>query len=51
MLEGVDHAAAGTDGTNMYVFGGRSTGRNAPSAGSNKAQVYNVASNSWSYGG
>ena len=51
MLDGVDHAAAGTDGIDLYIFGGRSTGRNAPSAGSDKTQVYTVASNSWSYGG
>ena len=33
MLLGVDHAAAGTDGHRLYVFGGRHTGSNYPSPG------------------
>ena len=34
----------------MYVFGGRATGRNRPSDGIARVQVYNPASNTWSDG-
>ena len=47
MLVGVDHAATGTDGVHMYVFGGRATGRNVPSDGIARVQVYDSASNNW----
>lgn len=33
MLQGVDHASAGTDGTKLYIFGGRSNGVNVNDAG------------------
>lgn len=44
---GVDHAAAGTDGNRMYVFGGRSTGKNRPSPGLAILQVYDPPTNVW----
>ena len=37
MLLGVDHAAAGTDGRRLYVFGGRNTGVNYPAPGTRRA--------------
>jgi N-acetylneuraminic acid mutarotase len=50
MLVGVDHAASGTDGVKMYVFGGRSIGRNIAADGLDLTQVYDPATDTWSYG-
>ena len=50
MLKGVDHAAAGTDGRRMFIFGGRSTGKNAPSTGSKDVQIYDTVTQEWTHG-
>ena len=50
MLRGVDHAAAGTDGEKLYVFGGRHTGVNRPSNGEDYVQIYDPVSDNWSWG-
>lgn len=50
ILTGVDHTAVGTDGEKMYVFGGRSIGRNVAGQGLDITQVYDSATKSWSYG-
>ena len=42
----LNHVASGTDGTNFYLFGGRSVG-NQPDVGSNTVQIYFPASNVW----
>ena len=42
----LNHTANGTDGTNFYLFGGRSVG-NQPDIGSNTVQIYYPASNTW----
>eukprot|EP00041_Stephanoeca_diplocostata_P033200 m.1091633 g.1091633 ORF g.1091633 m.1091633 type:complete len:478 (+) comp24290_c0_seq7:158-1591(+) len=49
MLIGVDHAAAGTDGAKLYVFGGRSTGVNRPDPGLDAVQVYDPEADVWIY--
>jgi N-acetylneuraminic acid mutarotase len=46
MPAGRNHAAAATDGTKFYVFGGR-TGGNVVSNGFNTVQVYDPATNTW----
>lgn len=50
MPVGVDHAAAGTDGSKMYIFGGRALGRNVPGAGLDIVQIYDPKANTWSGG-
>ena len=50
MLVGVNHHAAGTDGTNMYIFGGRTNQKNLPSNGIASVQVYNPHTNTWQNG-
>ena len=45
---GVNHAAAGTDGARMYVFGGRDNSCNCVADGLTDLQIYDVASDSWS---
>lgn len=50
IFAGVDHAAGGTDGTDMYVFGGRNLGVNFPDQGLDLVQIYTVASDTWAYG-
>ncbi|MEL6716462.1 MAG: kelch repeat-containing protein, partial [Planctomycetota bacterium] len=42
----VNHAAAGTDGTRMYVFGGRQ-GNNVPQPGFDDVQIYDPIADSW----
>jgi len=44
----VHHAAAGTDGEKMYVFGGRSSTENKVVDGSKFIQIYNPGNNKWS---
>ncbi|MGR9088537.1 MAG: Kelch repeat-containing protein, partial [Gammaproteobacteria bacterium] len=46
MPQGVNHAASATDGSKLYVFGGRGGG-NSVSNGFNYVQIYNPATNSW----
>jgi N-acetylneuraminic acid mutarotase len=46
MPQGLNHAASATDGSRLYVFGGRSGG-NVVGNGENTVQVYNPASNTW----
>jgi N-acetylneuraminic acid mutarotase len=46
MLHGVNHAASTTDGTRLWVFGGRAGG-NTVSNGYNYVQVYTPSTNSW----
>ena len=46
MPEGVNHAAAGTDGKKLYVFGGRKR-RNNPGPGFNFTQIYDPETNTW----
>ena len=36
-----------SDGTRMYVFGGRGTGRNIPSKGESTVQIYDPAADTW----
>ena len=50
MLQGVDHASAGTDGSNLFIFGGRSDGVNVNDAGIDLVQVYDPQRNSWRRG-
>jgi N-acetylneuraminic acid mutarotase len=50
LLVGVNHAAAGTDGNKLYVFGGRDTRANIPANGLATTQIYDPATMSWSYG-
>ena len=50
MIQGVDHAAAATDGKSMYVFGGRHTGKNSPSKGITLVQIYSPATDEWTHG-
>lgn len=46
MPTGVNHAASGTDGSKLYVFGGRQ-GMNVPQPGFDEVQVYDPVSNTW----
>jgi N-acetylneuraminic acid mutarotase len=46
MPVGVNHTAASTDGTNLYIFGGR-TGGNVLTDGFNYVQIYNPTTNTW----
>jgi N-acetylneuraminic acid mutarotase/glucose/arabinose dehydrogenase len=41
-----NHAAAATDGTQLYIFGGRDN-ENVPDIGYNDVQIYDPQSNSW----
>jgi N-acetylneuraminic acid mutarotase len=50
MLVGVDHAAAGSDGSKFYIFGGRSNGVNINDAGLDLVQVYDPSTNTWEHG-
>lgn len=50
MPTGVNHAAAGTDGTDMYIFGGRTNTKNRPMEGIDKLQIYSPGSDTWTYG-
>lgn len=43
---GVNHAASGTDGSRMYVFGGRQ-GRNRVGPGFDWTQIYDPATDTW----
>lgn len=43
---GVNHAAAGTDGARLFVFGGRQ-GANVPQAGFSDVQVYDPIAGTW----
>ena len=47
---GVNHAAAGTNGDLMYVFGGRTKATNSVSDGIKQMQVYNPAKDEWTLG-
>jgi N-acetylneuraminic acid mutarotase len=50
MPQGRNHAAAGTDGTKMFIFGGRGAGSgdgNVVANGFDTVQVYTPATNSW----
>ncbi len=50
MPQGRNHAAAESDGTRMFVFGGRGLGSgngNVVANGFNTVQIYNPASNTW----
>ena len=49
MLRGVDHAATGTDGMHVYVFGGRDSGENINDVGIDTMQIYDVAADTWRY--
>ncbi len=42
----VNHAASGTDGEKLYVFGGRG-GPNVPQAGFDTVQIYDPVANTW----
>ncbi len=46
MPVGRNHAAATTDGTRLYVFGGR-TGGNTVANGFNETQIYDPQTNTW----
>jgi N-acetylneuraminic acid mutarotase len=46
MPQGVNHAAAATDGSKLYVFGGRDGG-NSVSNGFNYLQIYDPVTNTW----
>ena len=46
MPRGLNHTASATDGTKLYVFGGR-TGGNVVGNGENTVQVYHPATNTW----
>jgi hypothetical protein len=50
MLVGVNHAAGGTNGVNIYVFGGRTNKFNMPDDGIRDLQIYNPTTDSWKYG-
>jgi N-acetylneuraminic acid mutarotase len=43
---GMNHTASATDGTKLYLFGGRAIG-NAPDNGYNTVQIFDPASNTW----
>ena len=43
---GMNHTASATDGTKLYLFGGRAIG-NAPDNGYNTVQIYDPVSNTW----
>ena len=47
MLFSVHHAAAGTDGSKMYVFGGRTNNVNKVADGTRTIQVYDPNTNKW----
>lgn len=46
MPTAVNHAASGTDGSRLFVFGGRQ-GMNVPQPGFSDVQVYDPVTNSW----
>ncbi|KAG2445324.1 hypothetical protein HYH02_008790 [Chlamydomonas schloesseri] len=48
MPAGVHHAAAGTDGARMFVFGGRQSAGRGLGKDVNFTQVYDPATNTWS---
>jgi N-acetylneuraminic acid mutarotase len=50
MPVGRNHAAAGTDGQKLFIFGGRDGG-NIVSNGLNDVQIYDPASNTWQWSG
>jgi len=50
MPVGRNHTAASTDGTKFYIFGGRSGG-NTVANGFNDVQIYNPATNTWTWSG
>ena len=50
MLHGVDHAAAGTDGERMFVFGGRDSGVNQGGKGLDLLQIYTPSLDTWQLG-
>ncbi len=50
MPEGRNHAAVGTDGEKIYVFGGRDAGEEV-GPGFDHTQIYDIASNTWSWSG
>jgi N-acetylneuraminic acid mutarotase len=50
MLYAVHHAATGTDGRRMYIFGGRNTRKNRPANGIASLQIYDPTSNAWTMG-
>jgi len=50
MLVAVNHAACGSWNDKVYIFGGRVNNNNAPEAGIDAVQIYNVKRNKWSYG-
>lgn len=50
MPVGRNHAAAGTDGQKLYIFGGR-TGQNATTIGFTDVQIYDPLSNTWQWSG
>lgn len=50
MPTGVDHAATGTDGSLLYIFGGRVSGVNENGPGVALLQIYNPVTDVWQYG-
>jgi len=50
MLLGVNHAAFGTDGQQLYVFGGRTNRVNSPGDGISTVQIYNDTADTWTFG-
>jgi N-acetylneuraminic acid mutarotase/glucose/arabinose dehydrogenase len=48
--QGRNHAAAGTDGTKLYVFGGR-RGGNFVANGYDSVMIYTPSSNTWTWNG
>jgi N-acetylneuraminic acid mutarotase len=49
MLKGVNHQATGTDGNNIYVFGGRTLSENIPGPAISTVQMYSTQMNAWSF--
>ena len=50
MLGPVNHHAAGTDGSRMYIFGGRNNNANVPADGIRNMQIYDPATDLWTAG-
>ena len=50
MVYAVNHAAAGTDGAKLYIFGGRKHKSNVVVDGTRHMQVYDPTSNAWGMG-
>jgi N-acetylneuraminic acid mutarotase len=50
MLVGVNHAAVGSTGDRVFIFGGRERRINVPDDGIDVVQIYTVSKNKWTFG-